>query len=913
MAGYGFTFDPFQREACASIDAGHSVLVAAPTGSGKTVVGEYACHVALAEGRRCFYTTPIKALSNQKYHDLVARHGSANVGLLTGDVSVNGEAPIVVMTTEVLRNMRYAASRSLDALSYVVLDEVHYLSDHFRGAVWEEVILGLAASVQIVSLSATVSNAEEFGEWLDTVRGHVDVVVSEQRPVPLQQHVMAGHEIIELFDGPGGRVNPRLVQLARSEARRMRDDSRRPRGRSGRGKKTISYGSGRFGGATSHAYAAKRSGRSSLTPSRAAVVIGLERAHLLPAIFFVFSRSGCDGAVRQLLNSNIRLTSNDEAAELERIAHRHGVGLDDEDRRALRWGAFVEALRRGIAAHHAGLLPAFKAIVEEAFTRGLLKVVFATETLALGINMPARTVVLERLVKYNGQTHVDITPGEYTQLTGRAGRRGIDDEGHAVVLWQPGMDPRAVAGLASRRTYPLRSSFAPNYNMAVNLVRTVGRVRARALLEQSFAQFQTDRRVVARSRRAGAVAAEIEQAWARAACRRGDFVQYARGRERIGVLEKEISRNRRAEGRAEITDSLEALGPGDVCWLTAGRHDGWVLVVEPARPGSPEPNPLIMTPDHQLLRLAARDVSAPVSAVSRVRVPKRFDRHSAADRRALARSFDTRVAGLGAGPRGVARPRPDAELTAEVEGLRAQLAAHPCHDCPDRERHARAAERALRLERSIAEGDRPAGESRHSIAAQFDRICAVLDALGYLDPEHPDEITRAGAMLARIYSELDLVIAEAIRAGVLAGLSAPALAAVLSTLVYESRVGGPGLSRMPDEASEQAQQALRSVWRQVRLVERDHRVERSRNLDMGFAAPLHLWALGASLAQVLDESELTAGDFVRWARQVIDLATQVSNAPGVEVLGPAGLVVACRGVVGALRRDIVDVDQAGLD
>ena len=913
MAGYGFTFDPFQLEACASIDAGHSVLVAAPTGSGKTVVGEYACHVALAEGRRCFYTTPIKALSNQKYHDLVARHGADNVGLLTGDISVNGDAPIVVMTTEVLRNMLYAASHSLDTLSYVVLDEVHYLSDRFRGAVWEEVILGLASSVQIVSLSATVSNAEEFGEWLDTVRSHVDVVVWEQRPVPLQQHVMAGHEIIDLFDGPGGRVNPRLVQLAKGEARRMRDDSRRPRGRSGRGKKTINYGSGRFGGATSRRYAARGSGRNTLTPSRAAVVVGLERAHLLPAIYFVFSRSGCDGAVRQLLNANIRLTSHDEAAELERIAHRHGAGLDAEDRRALGWGPFVEALRRGIAAHHAGLLPAFKAIVEEAFTRGLLKIVFATETLALGINMPARTVVLERLVKYNGQTHADITPGEYTQLTGRAGRRGIDDQGHAVVLWQPGMDPRAVAGLASRRTYPLRSSFTPNYNMAVNLVRSVGRVRARALLEQSFAQFQTDRHVVAHSRRAGAVATEIEQAWAEAACRRGDFVHYARLRDRITALQKEISRARRQEGRAEIAEALARLEPGDVCWLPAGRHDGWVLVVEPARPGSSEPNPLIMTPEHQLARLDVRDVAAPVSAASRVRVPKRFDRHSAADRRALARSFDARLAGLGEGPRTVTRPRADADLAAQVEQLRAELAAHPCHDCPDREQHARAAERALRLERSLAGGERRTGESRNSIAAQFDRICGVLDALGYLDPEHPDEITRAGAMLARIYSELDLVIAEAIRAGVLADLPVPALAAVLSTLVYEARAGGPSPYRMPDERSEQAQSALRAVWRQVGLVERDERVERARSLDMGFAAPVHMWAQGAGLAQVLDASDMTAGDFVRWTRQVIDLASQVSNAPGVDELGPGGLVVACRGVVSALRRDIVDVDQAGLD
>ena len=912
MAGYDFDFDPFQLEACAALDAGHGVLVAAPTGSGKTVVGEYACHAALAEGRRCFYTTPIKALSNQKYHDLVARHGAGSVGLLTGDVSVNGDAPLVVMTTEVLRNMLYADSRSLDALGHVVLDEVHYLSDRFRGAVWEEVILGLAPSVQIVSLSATVSNAEEFGQWLDTVRGHVDVIVWERRPVPLQQHVMAGREIHDLFDGDH-RVNPRLVQLARDEARQMRDDSRRPRGRSGRGRRRVAYGSGRFGGGASGEYVARHSRRGSPTPSRSAVVVALQRAGLLPAICFVFSRSGCDAAVRQLVRSGIRLTSREEAAELERIARRRGAGLDGDDRRALGWDGFVEALRRGVAAHHAGLLPVLKEIVEEAFTRGLLKVVFATETLALGINMPARTVVLERLVKYNGQTHADITPGEYTQLTGRAGRRGIDTQGHAVVLWQPGMDPRAVAGLASTRTYPLRSSFAPNYNMAVNLVHGVGRARARALLEQSFAQFQTDRRVVELSRRDDDVTEQIGRAWAEAACDRGDIAEYARMRERVGGLEKEISRTRRRDRRAEIDDSLERLAPGDLCWSHGERHDGWILVVAPGGRGPDGPGPLVMTAGHRLVRLRARDVAAPLVATSRVRVPRRFDRHSAADRRALARSFDARTAELDERPRAASAPRPDAELTAEVERLRAGLAGHPCHDCPDRELHARAAERALRLERSVAGAGRRAGEARSSIAARFDRICAVLDSLGYLDPGHPDEITPAGALLSRIYGELDLVIAEAVRAGALADLPVPALAAVLSTLVHEPRPGsGRPARRMPDEASENAQRALRDVWRRVGLVERDNRVERSRPLDMGFAGPVFEWARGAGLAEVLDGAELTAGDFVRWTRQVIDLADQLANAPGVGALGRAGLVASCRGVVGALRRDIVDVDRSGL-
>ncbi|MGB4916585.1 MAG: DEAD/DEAH box helicase, partial [Propionicimonas sp.] len=250
-AGYPFTLDEYQTTACEQVAAGRGVLVAAPTGSGKTVVGEFAVHLALETGRKCFYTTPIKALSNQKYHDLCERHGDDKVGLLTGDTSVNGEAPIVVMTTEVLRNMLYAGSRTLDNLGFVVMDEVHYLADRFRGAVWEEVIISLAASVQLVALSATVSNAEEFGDWLEEVRGDVEVVVSERRPVPLYQHVMVGRRLVDLFatadpaTGAGVEVNPELVRLAKEESRSQRDDSRRPRGRSANGRSSA-YGSGRY-------------------------------------------------------------------------------------------------------------------------------------------------------------------------------------------------------------------------------------------------------------------------------------------------------------------------------------------------------------------------------------------------------------------------------------------------------------------------------------------------------------------------------------------------------------------------------------------------------------------------------------------------------------------------------------------
>ncbi len=447
-AGLDFELDDFQVQALDAVAAGSGVLVAAPTGAGKTVVGEFAVALALETGRKAFYTTPIKALSNQKYHDLVARHGAHRVGLLTGDSSVNGEAPVVVMTTEVLRNMMYADSQTLRGLGFVVMDEVHYLADRFRGAVWEEVIIHLPESVQVISLSATVSNAEEFGDWLRTVRGNTEVIVTEHRPVPLWQHMMVGKDLFDVFvQEPGtvageqsgtARVNPDLVQRISTAERAMawrREDAGGPRGRRGKA------GGGRGGSSGPPATGGRRGGLPGGSASRAEVIAELDRAGLLPAITFIFSRAGCDAAVTQLLVRGTRLVPDKEGAAIRRTVQERVAEVAEADLGVLGYHEFVEGLSRGFAAHHAGMLPLFREIVEELFTAGRVRAVFATETLALGINMPARTVVLEKLDKFNGETHAPITPAEYTQLTGRAGRRGIDVEGHAVVLRRRGVDP----------------------------------------------------------------------------------------------------------------------------------------------------------------------------------------------------------------------------------------------------------------------------------------------------------------------------------------------------------------------------------------------------------------------------------------------------------------------------------------
>ena len=371
-----FELDPFQIAGCRALEGGSSVLVAAPTGAGKTIVGEFAIHLAMrSAGDKAFYTTPMKALSNQKFRELQDVYGPENVGLLTGDTNINGDARVVVMTTEVLRNMIYAGSRALEGLRYVVMDEIHYLADRFRGAVWEEVIIHLPESVRLVGLSATVSNAEEFGDWIGTVRGETEVIVSETRPVPLEQHVLARGDLIPLFDEHSASdVNRDLLRLGRGFS---------SGGSGGRG----SHGRGRHRGPQRPRFAGRL--------DRAAAIDLLDHRGLLPAIFFIFSRMGCEQAVEQVRRSGIRLTSREERDEIREIVRQRTAALQDEDLGVLGFFDWADNLERGIAAHHAGILPVFKEVVEELFQKKLVKVVFATETLALGINMPARTVVLE--------------------------------------------------------------------------------------------------------------------------------------------------------------------------------------------------------------------------------------------------------------------------------------------------------------------------------------------------------------------------------------------------------------------------------------------------------------------------------------------------------------------------------------
>ena len=772
-----FDLDAFQLEACAFVERGKSVLVAAPTGAGKTIIAEFAIYRAMQDSRsKVFYTAPMKALSNQKFQELVAEYGSESVGLLTGDTNINSHARIVVMTTEVLRNMLYAGSDLLADLAYVVMDEVHFLADRFRGAVWEEVIIHLPLAVRMVSLSATVSNAEEFGDWLQAVRGDTEVIVSEERPVPLDQHILMRTKLIDLFDSSGlvetHRVNPELVQMARGggraiNSRQMKDVGRRH----------------------------SRGGRpQEVRMERAEVVRLLDSHNLLPAIFFVFSRVGCDQAVARVLRAGIRLTTQAERDEIRAIVEERCRTLLDEDLGVLGYFDWLSGLERGVAAHHAGMLPAFKEVVEELFQRKLVKVVFATETLALGINMPARTVVLEKLEKFNGEARVPITPGEYTQLTGRAGRRGIDVEGHSVIQWVDGLDPQAVASLASRRTYPLNSSFKPTYNMAVNLIEQFGRERTREILESSFAQFQADRAVVDLARKVRSQEESLAGYAQSMTCHLGDFAEYSRI-------------------RREMTD-LERKGQ------------------------------------------------------SRGDTPSRAER----DRRQR-----------------------------QLVDLRRRMKQHPCHACPDREQHARWAERWFKLKRETDAITSQIRSRTGAVAKIFDRVTEVLVGLGYLvTGSNGLELSADGRMLRRIYGERDLLIAESLRRGFWKELDAPSLAAMATTLVYTARreEGELGDRYLPRGKFREAFDQTGTLWAQLDDLERDHKLPGSQPLSTGLALAMFRWANGTPLDAVLREADMAAGDFVRWAKQTIDLLDQLS--------------VVADGDVGRKARTALDLIRRGI-
>jgi ATP-dependent RNA helicase HelY len=852
MTDAGFTLDRFQVEALAAIDAGHDVLVAAPTGSGKTVVAEHAVARALAEGRRAFYTTPIKALSNQKYADLVRRHGADRVGLLTGDNAVNPDAGVVVMTTEVLRNMVYASSPALDDLAWVVLDEVHYLQDTYRGPVWEEVIVHTPASVRFVCLSATVSNADELAGWLAAARGGTTTtVVEHERPVELVNHYLvfdkATGNLVQLPTLVDGRPNTEGIRFDAPE----RDSGPR------------------------HLRHQQRSRQRWGTPRRGEVVEHLLGADLLPAICFIFSRAGCDAAARSVVDEGFRLTTEEERLRIRAIADHHTGRLGRSDLAVLGHDRWLAGLEAGVAAHHAGMVPPFKEAVEACFVEGLVKVVFATETLALGINMPARSVVIEALSKFTGEGHEDLTPSQYTQLTGRAGRRGLDPVGHALVLWSPWNGFDKVAALAASREFVLRSAFRPTYNMVVNLIRRYDRDRAHELLGRSFAQFQADRSLGRLTNRRAQRAPLLEAAIEAARCELGDVEEY-RDRRRA---ERDRARSERLQARGRVESAVDRLAPGDVVRFGPQRY---AVLSTSYRKGQLRMR--VVDPDAHVSNLVADDFDEAPWAAGSLTLPQGFDPTNRVHQRqaaGLLRKARLRRAPAGADRRG--RPVGADDAGGGGRGPRGDAGPSardlPVAACPDLDQHLAAASERDRLRDQLAEIDRRLDERANSLTRRFDDIHALLARRGFVDGW---SLTDRGVVLSRLFHEVDLLGATVVCEGLLDGLEPADVAGLVSMLTYEHR--SKDAPPTPWYPSKLVRDRAGAIEREARRLARDE--ERSglpvtRTPDPTFLALAHAWASGQSLDVVIADEDLTGGDFVRNVKTLIDLLRQIGDVAPV--------------------------------
>ncbi len=814
-----------------AIDEGHSVLVAAPTGSGKTTVAAYAIAKGINEGKKSFYTTPLKALSNQKYFELINQHGSKNVGLLTGDNSINPGASIVVMTTEILRNMIYANSSTLDNLKYVVLDEVHYLQNPYRGAVWEEIIIHSDPNVDLVCLSATVSNAEEFAEWIQTVRGATTAIIEERRPVELNNLYMIGDKHL-----PEPYLLPTFVDSKPNPQAKELDVNLDNRSRRGRNPMRL------------------------YTPNRIQVIETLTKKNMLPAIYFIFSRSGCDEATWRYMDQGAVLTSVQEQEKITKVAQAKTSHLSQGDLEVLGFDKFLRALQVGVAPHHAGMVPAFKEIVEFCFSKFLIKVIFATETLSLGINMPARSVVIEKLTKFNGEQHEFLTPGEYTQLTGRAGRRGIDKVGYAVVLWSSFVSFDQISSLASKRTYALSSSFKPTYNMAANLVKKYSSNQAHHLLNLSFAQFHSNSDIVRQESRLERLSKTMEATLQAAQCEFGDIDEFRE-------LYKKPSYGLEPHGsKQQIQASFEAVKPGDILLIPGLFRDPRVVVVATAKRKKAQLRLLVVGTDAQKTNLKVNDFIDKLVVVDHMKMKFPYDPNAKDTIEEIAsqlRSIEVKTQDKFLSP------------LKQTSHRKSRISQHPIQRCPKWRAHLRAAMKYDRLQDEYKAIKKQIRSTNESLARQFDRVIGILEIYGYLNQW---ELTKQGEQLSKIYHESDLLISQCLINLALESLEPCSLAAIISVFTYESR------SSHSEQPYEFPNKELSNLWnkisviaKQVQDIEQKNILALTRFPDPGFMSVAFHWAKGEDLSDLLTTEEISAGDFVRNMKQLIDLLKQLAQ------------------------------------
>ncbi len=863
---FPFPLDPFQLEAIDALNQGHSVVVSAPTGSGKTLVGEYAIHRAMAHGRKVFYTTPLKALSNQKLRDFREQFGTEKVGLLTGDLSLNREAQVVVMTTEIFRNMLYAEidhpdNDPLEGVEAVVLDECHYMNDSQRGTVWEESIIHCPSSIQLVALSATVANAGQLTDWIEAVHGPTRLVHSDHRPVPLAFSFCSAKGLHPLLNEAGTDLHPNCKVW------------RAPKGNRRKGPKTPKP-------------------PQPEAPPLGFVVAQMAERDMLPAIYFIFSRRGCDKGVRDL--GKLCLVTPQEQARI-RARLDAFIAASPE---AVREG-HDEPLQRGIASHHAGVLPAWKELIEELFQQGLIKVVFATETLAAGINMPARTTVISALSKRTERGHRPLMGSEFLQMAGRAGRRGLDSQGYVVTVQSRFEGVREAGQLATAPADPLVSQFTPSYGMVLNLLQRYDLGKARELVERSFGRYLatldlkgdqdriTELQQLLASLESTADGGEVP--W-------DDFEDYEKQR---GRLREERRLLRTLQHQAEetvahaLTLALQFASEGSLLSLKApplkGRITPAVLVEKVKGPGQfpllkclTDDNLWILLPCSAVVSLHAELSCLQVSQIETPELQRSGEHHhgnQASGGLALA------VASM-ARRHDMATPQYDLagevqEQAQLVQELEEELELHPAHRWGDRRQLKKHHRRRSELELEIEERQRLLHFRSNRHWDTFLSLIEVLRHFGALAGVDGLEPTEVGRTVAALRGDNELWLGLALMSGHLDALDPAELAAALEAISTE--VNRPDLwcAWSPPPAVEEALHDLRSIRRQLERQQERAKVAFPLWWEPELTGLVHAWANGAGWSEVIANTSLDEGDVVRVLRRTVDLLAQIPYCEAV--------------------------------
>ena len=821
-----------------ALDDGRSVLVMAPTGSGKTLVADYAVTRTLEAGATAVYTTPLKALSNQKYRDLVRRLGADAVGLITGDRTVNPAAPVLVVTTEVLRAMLYDSHPGVLArLGVVVLDEFHYLQDLERGAAWEEVVIHTPHHLPLVCLSATIPDVALVHDWLGRAHGPTTLVVAADRPVRLDHIYAVGN-----LRGAAPMLLPMYVDGQVNSAAELLDGVRRdPRGDGLR----------------------VRDRDRPVTPGRADLIAHLCENELVPAIWFVLSRAGCDEAVTSCLEDGIQLTNEAEVVRIRALAGDALAPLDAGELRAIGAGPWQRALEAGVAAHHGGLAPVQREVVEAAFAEGLVKVAFATETLALGINLPARTVVVDRVVRASGEL---LSTAAFAQLAGRAGRRGIDRSGHVVVPWSPHVPFHRVAGLAAGHLASITSAFRITPAMAANLVRGKEPDGAEAAVESSLRHLRNLERAAMVRDDLAARTAELAEATA--------AVERAEADAGSGPLSAEVPEATASDARADIDADLAALLPGDVLVDPAWpAHGPAVVLGVRSKRGLTCVEAISNT--GRRLQVTARTLRGRPSVVARLDLPEWEPTRRGHAKRAADALAALELPPLPEAP-STGRPAPNGTTTKR------------------RSEHAdlrRATNERDRLRASVEGLESLLTDLTREVRCELDAVVRLLRRRGHVTGW---SLSASGDAVRRLFHPAGLLLAECLGAGALADLDPPSLASAASWFTVRSRLGGPRSTGIATPELARRWEWVREIARSVQADELAEGLAPTPHPEPALGVPLHRWAGGASLDAALAGTDVPVGDLIREVRQVAELLDQVQGVPGPHQASAAAAVLALR-------------------